>query len=98
MPNRLIPALAAACLIMIVFGWLGLNKFQDPFGTQDLSGLNSQEQMIVKNLEIIKNLELLEEIDTVQKLVRVVDHRDVHEGGFRTIKPNSSEKNQYGET
>lgn len=98
MPNRLIPTLAAACLIMIIFGWFGINKFQGPFRTQDLSGLNSQEQMIVKDLEIIKNLELLEEMDTVQKLVRVVDHRDVHDGAFRTIEPKSSEKNQYGET
>jgi hypothetical protein len=98
MPSRLIPALAAACFMIIVLGWFGIDKFQGPFKTRNLSGLNSQEQMIVKDLEIIKNLEFLEEMDTVQKLVRVVDHREIRDGDFRTINPKSSEKNHYGET
>jgi len=97
-PNRLIPALASACLILIVLGWFGINTMQSPSGTRDPAGLKSEERMMVKDLEIIKNLELLEELDTVQELVRVVDHRDIRDGGFRTHPPKSSEKNQYGET
>lgn len=98
MPRRLIPALAGACLMLIAFGWFGINEFQGPPTTRELSGLNSQEQMIVKDLEIIKNLELLEEMDTVQKLVQVVDHRDIRGGDLGNMAPKSSEKNQYGET
>jgi hypothetical protein len=76
-PNRLIPALVAACLLIGVFGWFTIDKLQSPSTFQNLSGLNSEEQMSVKDLEVIDNLELLEELDTLQKLVQVVDHREI---------------------
>ncbi len=76
-PNRFIPALAAASILIGVFGWFGVKGPRDPSSIRGDSNLKSEEQILVKDLDIIMNLELLEEMDTLQKLVRVVDHRDV---------------------
>ena len=76
-PNRLIPALAAVALLIVAVGWFATNKVQSPSSLQNLSGLKSEEQMVVKDLEVIDNLELLEEMDTLWKLVQVVDNRDI---------------------
>jgi anti-sigma factor RsiW len=76
-PNRLIPALAAASLLIVALGWFGISKLQGPSSFQNLSALKPEEQMIFKDLEVINNLDLLEEMDTLQKLVQVVDNRDI---------------------
>jgi len=77
MPNRLIPALAAVSLLIVALGWFAINKVQSPSSLQNLSGLKTEEQMIVKDLEVIDNLDFLEEMDTLRKLVQVVDNRDI---------------------
>lgn len=77
MPNRLIPSLAAVSLLIVALGWFAINKVQSPSSFQNLSGLKSEEQMIVKDLEVIDNLDFLEEMDTLRKLVQVVDNRDI---------------------
>ena len=77
MPNRLIPALAAVSLVIVVLGWFAISKVQIPSSLQNLSGLKSEEQMVIKDSEVINNLELLEEMDTLRKLVQVVDNRDI---------------------
>ena len=77
MPSRLIPALAAVSLLIVALGWFAISKVQSPTILQNLSGLKSEEQMVVKDLEVIDNLELLEEMDTLRKLVQVVDNRDI---------------------
>lgn len=79
-PNRLMPALAAVCLVMLVLGWFTLRESGEVSSFQSVSKLNSEEQMIVKDFEVIKNLELLEEMDLLQKLVRVVDEGTAHVG------------------
>jgi hypothetical protein len=77
MPNRLIPALAVVSLLIVALGWFTINKVQSPSSFQNLSGLKTEEQMIVKDLEVIDNLDFLEEMDTLRKLVQVVDNRDI---------------------
>ena len=77
MPNRLIPTLAAASLLIVALGWLSISKFQGPSSFQNLSTPKPEENMIVKDLEVINNLDLLEEMDILQKLVQVVDNRDI---------------------
>ncbi len=77
MPNRFIPALAAACMLILAFGWFSMKGFKSPSPVGSLSNLKSGERMLVKDLDIVKNLELLEEMDTLRKLVQVVDHGDV---------------------
>ena len=76
-PNRFIPALAAASILIVAFGWFSMKGFRGPSSMRSISNLKSEEQILVKDLDIIKNLELLEEMDTLQKLVHVVDHGDV---------------------
>jgi hypothetical protein len=76
-PNRFIPAMAAACILIVVFSWFSMKGPRSPSSMRSISNLKSEEQILVKNLDIIQNLELLEEMDTLQKLVQVVDQGDV---------------------
>ena len=76
-PNRFIPAMAAVCILIVVFSWFSMKGPRNPSSMRSISNLKSEEQILVKNLDIIQNLELLEEMDTLQKLVQVVDQGDV---------------------
>ena len=76
-PNRLVPALAAASILIGALGWFGIKGFRTSSSIRNVSHLKSEEQILVKDLDIIENLELLEEMDTLQKLVHVVDNGDM---------------------
>lgn len=76
-PHRLIPALAAASILIVAFGWFSIKGLRSPSSMRSISNLQSEEQILVKDLDIVKNLELLEEMDTLQKLVQAVDQGDV---------------------
>jgi anti-sigma factor RsiW len=73
--NRLVPAIAAVCLVILVFGWLSMRGAKTPSSFQARTNLNSEQKMAARDLEVIRNLELLEEMDVLEKLVRVVDER-----------------------
>ena len=75
-PGRLVPALATACIVLITFGWFGLDLVRDPGIPEEAAGPIVENQAIVKDLEIIKNIEFLEEMDTVQELVDKLDQRE----------------------
>ena len=72
LPRQFIPALVAACLVVVAIGWFTLRGLKPPSSIEVASELKTEEQVIAKDLEIIENLELLEEMDVIQKLVRVV--------------------------
>lgn len=76
-PNKFIPALAAASILIVVFSWFSMKGPQSPSSMRSISNLKSEEQILVKNFDIIQNLELLEEMDTLQKLVQVIDQGEV---------------------
>ena len=76
-PNKFIPALAAASILIVVFSWFSMKGPKSPSSMRTISNLKSEEQILVKNFDIIQNLELLEEMDTLQKLVQVIDQGDV---------------------
>ena len=76
-PHRLIPALAAASILIGVLGWFGIRGLLSPSSLRSVSHLKSEEQILVRDLDIIENLELLEEMDTLGKLVQVFDHGDM---------------------
>jgi hypothetical protein len=80
-PSRLIPALAAASILIVVLGWFGMKGSRTPGSLRNVSHLNSEEQILAKDLDIIENLELLEEMETLQKLIHVVDNGDVASTG-----------------
>jgi anti-sigma factor RsiW len=74
--SRLVPALATACLLLITFGWFGMNLIQSPDTQQDSLGLNVENQEVLRDLEIIKNIEFLEDLDTLQELVTILDRKE----------------------
>lgn len=75
-PNRLVPALATACLVLITFGWFGMDLIQSPDTDRDALGPSVENQVVLKDLEVIKNIEFLEEMDTIQELVTVLDRKE----------------------
>jgi anti-sigma factor RsiW len=72
-PNRLVPALATACVVLITFGWFGMNLIERPDTDQEAPGPSVENQVVLKDLEIIKNIEFLEEMDALQELATVLD-------------------------
>jgi len=75
-PGRLVPALATACLVLITFGWFGMNLIQSPDTDRDSMGPIAESQTVLKDLEVIKNIEFLEDLDTLQELVTVLDRNE----------------------
>ena len=75
-PGRLVPALATACVVLITFGWFGMNMMQSPDTDRDDLGPTVENQAVLKDLEIIKNIEFLEDLDTLQELVTVLDRNE----------------------
>jgi hypothetical protein len=75
-PNRLVPAIVAVCLMIVAFGWFSMREGKTPSTFRAGKDLNSEQQIIARDLEVIRNLELLEEMEVLEKLVRVVDERN----------------------
>ena len=67
-----IHALAACCLLIVVFIWFGLRGPQQTTRVGTISELGGQEQVIVQEIDLLENLELLEEMDTLEKLDQVL--------------------------
>jgi hypothetical protein len=65
-------ALTACCLLIVAFGWFGLRGPQQTTRVRTISDIGSQEQVIVKEIDLLENLELLEEMDTLEKLDQVL--------------------------
>jgi len=65
-------ALAACCLLIIVFGWFGLRGPWHTTRVGTISDLGGQEQVIVREIDLLENLDLLEEMDTLEKLDQVL--------------------------
>ena len=76
-PARVIPAMAAVCVLIAALGWVGLKEFKAYLHGPYTADRPSEQQMIARNVDILKNLELLEEMDTIEKLVRLDDEKDV---------------------
>jgi anti-sigma factor RsiW len=74
-PLRPLPALATACLVLVVMGWFTLQWIQTRSWTRTVQ--EPQEQIMVSDLDVLENLDLLEEMDDIEKVVQVVDQRDI---------------------
>lgn len=77
--RKLVPAALAAALVLIFAGGLKVREFRSllPFGPEVKVAADTDEPNQAVDLEIIENLELLEEMDSLQKLVQVVDQREM---------------------
>ena len=69
-PPRTLAALAAACCVVVLSGWLALKWFEVPAPHPDSQ---TEARISGKDIEVIKNMELLEDLETLRKLVQVVD-------------------------
>jgi anti-sigma factor RsiW len=72
---RPVPALVAAGFLLAVLGWFGLHELRtahDP-----LRAPEPHKQVIISDAEVIENLDLLEQMDDIEKVVKLVDHRDI---------------------
>jgi anti-sigma factor RsiW len=76
-PRKLIPALAAACIVVISVGWFSLRMFQGPPSEQRLINLAPENKLGPTDMEVISNLDLLQDLDVLNKLVQVVDGRRI---------------------
>lgn len=73
LPQRLIPALTTACLLLIIVSWFGLKEFKK-FDILSTSHQTISEEQINRNdLEVIENLDFLKEMGDVEKLVKHLD-------------------------
>ena len=73
-PSRMIPAVATACILIIVAGIFGYLKISEMKVSQPYADQQGEELMLSdRDLEIVENLDLLKEMDAIQKLSRVVN-------------------------
>ena len=80
-PPRPAFALAAACLAVLAVGWIWSGPGQGPLSLQTASRPSAPVETagMTRNLdgEILQNLELLEDLDVIEKVVTVIDHKQV---------------------
>lgn len=69
----LIPAVAAASIIIVAFAWFSFKDFNSSSGRVSTALLQSDPQLIAEDLDVIKNMELLEEMEALQELIKFVD-------------------------
>jgi anti-sigma factor RsiW len=74
-PLKPLPALAAACMVLTIAGWFVLHWIQNRSLARTIP--EAQKQITVSDLEVLENLDLLEEMDDIEKVVQVIDHRNV---------------------
>jgi hypothetical protein len=67
---RLVPALAAACalLVVVAFGYRFKDRWAGPEGGGEITA-----ELPAEDLDVIKHLDLLKDLDTIEKLIHVVD-------------------------
>ena len=75
MSLRPVPALVATGFLLVVLGWFGLQGLRITSDT--VRGPEAPEQVMMSDAEVIENLDLLEHLDDVERIVQVVDHRDI---------------------
>ena len=76
-PKRLLPALSGVALLVMAVGWFTMKGLHGPPMVSKSSNLLHEDNVMAKDLDLIKNLKLLEEMDALQKLVQVVDRKEV---------------------
>ena len=95
-PSRLIPAVAAASIMIVIAGILGYNTFLANDQLQPTASIQS-EQLSSQDLEIIKNLDLLRDMEAIQKLVQAVDQSSINPPADNSLDDTQGMRNTtYG--
>ena len=72
---RPVPALVVTGSLLMVLGWFGLQGLRNTSDT--VRAPEAPKQVMVSDAEVIENLDLLEHLDDVERIVQVVDHREI---------------------
>jgi anti-sigma factor RsiW len=70
-----LPALVAAGFLLVVVSWFGLQGLRST--SHILRGPEAPKRVMASDAEVIENLDLLEHIDDIERIVQVVDHRNI---------------------
>jgi anti-sigma factor RsiW len=73
---RAIPALAAACLIVLAVSWFGIKTLERSLPSKTMFTQGSEHKLAGEDIEVIQHLEFLEDMDILNQLVERVDERD----------------------
>lgn len=76
--KRLVPALATACIVVIVGSFALNNYFRIQNTDQMLSDLSREDLAMVENIELAENLDLIEEMDFLEDL-DIIENLDILE-------------------
>ena len=96
-PSRVIPALAAASILIVIASIIGYNTFTADHQYHSSASLQA-EQLSPQDLEIIQNLDLLRDMEAIQKLVQAVDPSSTNPPADNSFNDTQGMKNTiYGE-
>jgi hypothetical protein len=96
-PSRLIPAVAAASILIVIASILGYNTFFANNQFQPTTSIQT-EQLSAQDFEIIKNLDLLRDMEALHKLVQAVDQSPISPPTEKPIDDTQGMGNRmYGE-
>ena len=70
-------ALVAVCLAVLAFGWFRWEPGRNQAPLRTASGTGKENVSQVGEAEMLQNLGLLEELEVIEKVVKLVDRRDV---------------------
>lgn len=96
-PSRLIPAVAAASLLIVIASILGYHTFLADNQFQPTASIQA-EQLSAQDFEIIQNLDLLRDMEAIQKLVQAVDQSPTSLPSVKPFDDTQGMRNRiYGE-
>ena len=72
-----LPAMAAACIVVLVIGTYSFKIFQTASKNHYQEDSNLAEMISTEELEIISNLDMLKDMDSISKIVQLVDHSEI---------------------
>ena len=96
-PSRVIPALTAAGILIVIAGIVGYNIFTADHQYHSTASIQA-EQLSSQDMEIIQNLDLLRDMEAIQKLVQAVDQSSISPPVDNSFDDTQGMKNTvYGE-
>lgn len=74
--RRLMPSMAAACLLILFLGWFGLKNFNSADTVSNNSKIVLDNSIMAEDEALLENLEMLQEMDELEKLVNLLDSQN----------------------
>jgi predicted anti-sigma-YlaC factor YlaD len=68
----------AACMVLVVAGWFGLQNFDSP-DTVVTHGQRISDEISLTDTELLENMELLQDMEALERLVNLLDKQQQQE-------------------